>query len=79
MIENLTTAGADDLIDFLMGYIIGLGILKLERIYLDYILDFLITKGKGFLLNLFKFLKNLIKKEEDEYELVDHENGPESI
>lgn len=62
-----------------MGYIIGLAILKLERIYLDYILDFLILKGKKFLLNLIKFLKNLIKKEEDEYELVDHENIHESL
>ena len=67
------------MIDFLKGYIIGLAILKLERIYLDYILDFLILKGKKFLLNLIKFLKNLIKKEEDEYELVDHENIHESL
>ena len=38
LIENLTTAGADDLIDFLQGYIVGLAMLMIERIYFDYIL-----------------------------------------
>lgn len=77
LIENLTTAGADDLIDFLKGYFIGLAMLKVERIYFDYILNYLITKGKKFLLTIFLFVKNMIKKEDDEYDIIENENNNE--
>lgn len=49
LIESLTTAGAADLIDFLKGFLIGLGILMVERIYAEYIIDFVITVAGGFL------------------------------
>ena len=42
LIESLTTAGASDLIDFLKGFLIGLGILMVERIYANYIIDFVL-------------------------------------
>lgn len=49
LIESLTTAGASDLIDFLKGFLIGLGILMVERIYANYIIDFFVKITGKFL------------------------------
>lgn len=59
LIENLTTAGADDLIDFLKGFIVGLAILMFERIYFNYLLDYIYEKVKNLILEIIKFLKNI--------------------
>lgn len=59
LIENLTTAGADDLIDFLKGFIVGLAILMFERIYFSYLLDYVYEKVKSLILEIIKFFKNI--------------------
>ncbi len=68
LIENLTTAGAADLIDFIKGFLIGLGILMFERIYINYLVNFIVDVVIKLLDKLYKFIKKLFKNEEDNFE-----------
>lgn len=59
--ENLTTAGASDLIDFLMGFFVDLGGLIFERLYLDYIIDFLSDRFEEAGKKISKIIQSLTK------------------
>ena len=79
LIENLTTAGANDLIDFIKGFIIGLAILMFERIYANYIIDYIVMIISKSVKKMIEFAKSIVKKEEEDYEQLRNDNQNENI